>query len=197
MSGTDLASQLTVERLLEIWRSIPHPKFGFGYPPETSVLHIKHKGFGYQLSAEGRTQQYAMRTWNNRPYIRIHKVYRIVEYIFGKQGEMIQGGESFKNAFLIMEYMHEKALREIMTEYPRAFWQGREEFYGRVATGVSLLLDIRPPNEQTPGPVGGGLVRNPVFGDDCRAKCLYRSVKEIENHFNAVRLLLNSRRGHV
>ena len=214
MSNMDLANQLTAKCLWDIWRPMPHPKVGFGYPLESPVLFIKHSKLYSDIPAEARTQQYAREKLlqmeqNKTPFIRIPQVYRIIKYRLKWPGEedtprvrhikggvlpdyleVIEGGEGPLPTFLIMEYVYGKTLQQMRREKSQALSEKTDEFYRPIATGISLLLNIPPPNDQVPGPVGGGLIRNPLFGEDTMAMHQYRSVKEIEKHFNAVSLQL-------
>ena len=214
MSKMDLANQLTAKCLWDIWRPMPHPKVGFGYPLESPVLFIKAKDSHTELPAEAQTQQYAREKLlqmeqNKTPFIKIPQVYRIIKYRLKWPGEedtqrirlikdvvlpdyleVIEGGEGPRRSFLVMEYVYGKTLQQIMREDFQTYSEKEDEFFRPIATGISLLLNIPPPNNQVPGPVGGGLIRNPLFGEETIAPHQYRSVKEIEKHFNAVSLQL-------
>ncbi|KUI70890.1 hypothetical protein VM1G_06411 [Cytospora mali] len=57
-------------------------------------------------------------------------------------------------------------------------------FYRYIAEGI-CLLSVKAPPEAKPGPVGGGIIRHPLFSD-FQATISYRNVEMIEKHLNKV-----------
>ncbi|KUI62423.1 hypothetical protein VP1G_09546 [Cytospora mali] len=57
-------------------------------------------------------------------------------------------------------------------------------FYRYIAEGIRLL-SVKAPPEAKPGPVGGGIIRHPLFSD-FQATISYRDVEMLEKHLNKV-----------
>lgn len=97
--------------------------------------------------------------------------------------EIYRTFQSDDRLFIIMEYIPGRMLTELQE---RPDWELRQGVVTqRIARAIRLLLSIHPPPEQTPGPVGGGRIRHPLFkhGTSYRA---YSSVDELEKHLNIV-----------
>lgn len=83
-----------------------------------------------------------------------------------------------------MEYVEGTTLRELMANWG-SFQRNSEYYYSRVELALRLLLSFPVPQDATPGPRGGGLIRHPLF-KDYLAPIQYGSVDELEGHLNTV-----------
>lgn len=102
--------------------------------------------------------------------IRIPEVYRT-----------LQKGDWF---YIVMEYIPGKTLQQLADQ--EDWGESRQKALTiSIARAVRLLMSIPVPAGQTPGPVGGGQIRYPLFKDDT-SFCNYSSVDELEKHLNDV-----------
>lgn len=90
--------------------------------------------------------------------------------------------------FLVMEFISGRTLNELLNVRAGdgAGSQADEStLYRYIAEGIRLLSVKAPPGAK-PGPVGGGIIRHPLF-KGFEAAVPYRDVEMMEAHFNKVR----------
>lgn len=95
--------------------------------------------------------------------------------------------------FLVMEFVPGRLLRRILSDrvdtQRRAGVRHQDDssLYRYIAEGIRLLR-VKAPSGASPGPVGGGIIRHPLF-QDSQATISYRDVKMLETHLNKVSML--------
>lgn len=162
-----------------------HAVTGFLFPPREPIAYVKFV-FPSERMAEVKNQEYAFESLRAMPPHQtkgtlIPEIYRT-----------FQSGDRL---FIVMEYIHGRTLAELQE---RPDWESRQGVVvDSVATAIRLLLLIRPPPGQQPGPVGGGRIRHPLFKHSTSYRS-YSSVDELEKHLNKVckhKTHSNNRRG--
>ena len=83
-----------------------------------------------------------------------------------------------------MEYVRGKTIRELLDK--ESVDTRLQECYTQVAQAIKLFLSIPIPTA-IPGPVGGGIIRHPLFKDTI-ASVEYSSVGHLQAHLTAVTL---------
>lgn len=147
---------------------------GFPFPPQQPAAWVKF-GWPSILKPEVRNHEYAFTALREMPAdqtrgVHIPEIYRTFE--------------SGTNFFIVMEYIPGKTLRQLLKEPGgKSAW---ESLTNKIANGIRLLMSIPAPPGQTPGPVGGGLIRHSLFKHET-SYCEYSSVDELEDHLNKVR----------
>lgn len=171
------------EEIEHAWKHTPHctptgsAVTGFPYPADAPSAYIKFKlGVPVELTlAEARNQMFAYDALQQLPpeerqAVHVPEVYRTMRI-----GRLL---------FIIMEYVPGRTLAQIIED--RENWETiREEVINNIAQGMRLLLSLPVPCDAKPGPVGGGIIRHPIF-KDCEAATEYDSVDMLERHFNKV-----------
>lgn len=178
-SKRQLALSWSEEDIISVFKQTPEFKpngcavTGFVFPPKQPVAHVKF-GLIPDLMAELRNHEYAFKALRDMPPnqtrgILIPEIYRTFE-----------NGKRF---FIVMEYVPGKTLAQLVEELGWASQQTTRS--NSIARAIRLLMSIKPPPGQKPGPVGGGRIRHPLFKDDT-SYCEYSSVDELEAHLNKV-----------
>ncbi|KAG6354589.1 hypothetical protein INS49_004607 [Diaporthe citri] len=172
------------EEIENTWKHTPKFKpngfsvTGFPYPPDAPLAYIK---FGDPVEwklAEVRNQIFVHDALQQLPPeekqgIHVPEVYRTMRI-----GYLL---------FIIMEFVPGRTLAQITEDWEN--WvMAREEVTNKIAQGMRLLLSLPVPCDAKPGPVGGGIIRHPMF-KDCEAATEYDSVDMLERHLNKVAAL--------
>lgn len=147
---------------------------GFPYPADAPLAYIK---FGDPIEwklAEVRNQMFAYDALQQLPPeerqgIHVPEVYRTMRI-----GNLL---------FIIMEYVPGSTLAQITGSEDWEVLQ--EEVINKIARGMRLLLSLPVPYDAKPGPVGGGIIRHPIFKDS-EAATEYNSIDMLERHLNKV-----------
>lgn len=169
------------EEIEYTWRHMPKFKpngfsvTGFPYPVDAPLAYIK---FGDPIEwklAEVRNQMFVYDALQQLPPdqrqgIYVPEVYRTmrIRHLF----------------FIIMEYVPGRTLAQI-TEDSENWEMVRDQVTDRIAQGMRLLLSLPVPYDAKPGPVGGGIIRHPIFKDS-EAATEYESIDMLERHLNKV-----------
>jgi len=145
------------------------------YPSqEAPIAFIKYGGKDYSMMAEALNQQFASNTLESMPQqetenILIPKIYRVFE--------------QDKVVYIIMEYIAGETFKELLDkELPHDQLQ---EYYNLIARAIALFLSFKVPHDTIPGPVGGGIIKHPLFKYTV-ASIEYASVDELQEHVNKV-----------
>ena len=143
------------------------------YPLSAPQLFIK---YGYDddgISEEARNQRFAYEALRGMPKqdtagIRIPTIYHVFS--------------SNKKEYIVMEYVQGKTIRQLLDK--ESVDTRLQECYTQVAQAIKLFLSI-PILTAIPGPVGGGIIRHPLFKDTI-ASVEYSSVAHLQAHLNTV-----------
>ncbi|KAH8748676.1 hypothetical protein F5883DRAFT_238911 [Diaporthe sp. PMI_573] len=177
-SKRQLALSWRDEDIISAWTQTPQLKpdgsavTGFGFPPQQPIAHVK-VGLPHILQPELRNHEYVFKALRDMPPdqtrgICIPEVYRT-----------LQSGDWF---YIIMEYIPGKTLQQLADQ--KDWGEPRQNaLTNSIAMAIRLLISIPVPVGQTPGPVGGGQIRHPLFKDDT-SFCNYSSVDKLEKHLN-------------
>lgn len=143
------------------------------YPSrEAPIAFIKCGYVDDGMLAEARNQQFAYTTLQQQPQegIRIPRVYRVIS-----RGQKV---------YIVMEYIRGKTIKEQLEEVPRS--PRVRECYDQVARAIKFFLSIHIDTDITaPGPVGGGVIRHPLFRWAVAPR-EYSSVADLQEHVEAV-----------
>ncbi len=94
--------------------------------------------------------------------------------------------------YIVMEYIQGQTIYELLKDFPEDLL---EDKLNKIFPAIISLLSIRTPQDIAPGPVGGGIIKHPIFKDNT-ASIEYKSVNELQQHIYKVRswdlLLQNS-----
>ncbi|KAG8158631.1 hypothetical protein KVR01_011753 [Diaporthe batatas] len=182
LSKRQLALSLSKEDLISTFEQTPQFKpdgcavTGFVFPPSHPIAYVKF-GLASELRAELRNQEYVFEALKAMPPnqtqgILVPEIYSTFEY-----------GERF---FIVMEYIPGRTLAQLVRQ---PGWESQEtSLSNSIARAIRLLMSIKPPSGQKPGPVGGGYIRHPLFKDHM-SYLEYSSVDELEAHLNKVSTL--------
>ncbi|KAK2596516.1 hypothetical protein N8I77_013403 [Diaporthe amygdali] len=150
---------------------------GFRYPKRNSVAYVK---FGplKQIATEVQNHEYAFGALKKMPPnqtrgIRIPEIYHTFNV----------GEELNQKMFIIMEYIDGKTLAELVEEH--GYETTKKTHEGSIARAIRLLMSIKAPKDQGPGPVGGGRIRHPLFKNET-SYLAYSSVDALEKYLNQV-----------
>lgn len=169
------------EEIESTWKHTPMLKpngfsvTGFPYPADAPSAYVK---FGFPVEwtlAEVRNQTFVYDALQKLPPearqgIHVPEVYRIMEI-----GHRL---------FIIMEYVPGRTLSKITED--EQYWETcREEVINKICQGMKLLISLPVPEDAKPGPVGGGIIRHPIF-KDFEAAIEYDSIEMLERHLNKV-----------
>jgi hypothetical protein len=155
---------------------------GLMYPPQAPIFWIKYGLQSEGRDAEARTQDFAFRALEQIPQsdregIRIPEIYRIFTDEHPSGNSMV---------YIVMEYVPGKTLLQILRDTPGS--KSVEYLYDRIAKAIKLFLSFKVPDDATPGPYKGGIIRHPLF-KDYEAAIEYSSVAQLQHHINKVRAI--------
>lgn len=178
-SKQEIALSWSEEDIISVFNQTPRVKAngwgvtGFLYPPQQPVAYVKF-GWPSERRAELRNHEYAFKALMGMPTdqtrgILIPEIYRDFE--------------SDNYLFIVMEYIPGRTLKQLGDD--QDFDTQQKTITNKIARAIRLLMSIRPPPGQKPGPVGGGRIRHPLFKDST-SYCEYSSVDELETHLNTV-----------
>lgn len=180
LSKRQLALSWSKDDLISTFKQTPEFKpngcdvTGFVFPPTKYPIAYVKFGLASERRAELRNQEYAFKALREMPPnqtqgILIPEIYRAFEY-----------GEEF---FIVMEYIPGRTLAQLVQQ---PGWESQQtSLSNSIARAIGLLMSIKPPPGQKPGPVGGGHIRHPLFKDDT-SYLEYSSIDELEAHLNKV-----------
>jgi serine/threonine protein kinase len=147
----------------------------FAYPSrETAVALIKYDDMTFGIKEEARNQEFAYQALQNLPEeerrgIQIPKIYRLIE----------RGSA----AYIVMEYVRGKTLAELKASDTEG--NCMREAYDQIERAIKCFLSFKVPDHAAPGPVGGGIIRHPIF-KDTSASIEYASVDKLQGHLTKV-----------
>lgn len=169
------------EEIESTWRRTPifnsdtSTVSGFPYPADAPTAYIK---FGHPI--EWRLAEFRNHTF----------VYDALQRLPREERQGIYVPEVYRTMrikhllFIIMEYIPGKTLAEITADSEN--WKTRREgVIDKISQGIKLLLSLPVPCDAKPGPVGGGIIRHPIFKDS-EAAIVYDSIEMLERHLNKV-----------
>lgn len=145
------------------------------YPFTAPRIFIKYGYDDEGILEEARNQTFAYEALQGMPKqdttgIRIPIIYRV----FSRN----------KRVYIVMEYVQGKTIRELLDK--ESADTCLQECYNQVAKAIKLFLSI-PISTAIPGPVGGGIIRHPLFKNTI-ASVEYSSVAHLQAHLNTVTL---------
>ncbi|KAH7153356.1 hypothetical protein EDB81DRAFT_882294 [Dactylonectria macrodidyma] len=156
---------------------------GFACPTDNPILYIKYGHNEDSLTdSEARTHQFAYDSLQkvppqDRQGIRIPEIYRV-----------IQTADDY--TYIIMEYIRGKTLAKVMEDREH-FKDAHLYYYENTERAMKLFLAFPVPENATPGPYGGGIIRHPLF-KDYQAPIEYDSVGMLEKHLNKVSTVVSN-----
>lgn len=169
------------EEIENTWKHTPQFKpngssvTGFPYPTDAPLAYIKFGDHVEWKFAEVRNQMFVYDSLQQLPPekrqgIHVPEVYRTMRI-----GNLL---------FIIMEYVPGRTLAQI-TEDGENWEMLREEVINKICQGMRMLLSLPVPCDAKPGPVGGGIIRHPIFKYS-EAATEYDSIDMLERHLNKV-----------
>lgn len=147
----------------------------FFYPPESPIACIKYKYLGHGVTEEARNQRFAFQALQQVPEeerkgIQIPEIYRVIE--------------TKSAVHIVMEYVPGKTLHELIEREGRVS-KALDEPFNQIERALKLFLSFKVPDQVAPGPVGGGIIRHPIF-KYFEASIEYSSVSELQDHIYKV-----------
>ena len=144
------------------------------YPLAAPEIFIKYGYDDEGMLEEARNQTFAYKALREMPKqdtigIRIPNIYRV----FSKK----------QSVYIVMEYVQGETVKELLEKESVDTLQ---ECYDQIAKAIRLFLSI-PIHTTIPGPVGGGMIRHPLFKDTI-ASINYSSIADLQAHLKAVTL---------
>ena len=145
------------------------------YPSrEAPTAFIKHGGKDYSVMSEVANQKFAYNTLKSMPRqkttnILIPQIYHVFE--------------QDKVVYIVMEYVAGETLKELLDR--KLSHDQLDECYNKIAQAIKLFLSFKVPDNTAPGPVGGGIIKHPLFKYTV-ASTKYASVDELQIHVNNV-----------
>jgi serine/threonine protein kinase len=149
----------------------------YAYPSRNAAIaFIKCGSRKSGMVAEMLNQNFAFDALEDMPEqkragIHVPKIYRVIEVA--------------ATVYIVMEYVNGKALKELLEE--GASDDQLQQYYNQIAKAIKLFISIKVPDGVTPGPVGGGIIKHPLFKDTI-ASIEYTSVDDLQQHVNKVGL---------
>jgi hypothetical protein len=154
------------------------------YPSrEDPLAFIKFGAESTGIMAEMRNQAFVLEkieqmSESDTKGIRVPKIYRV----FNRD----------RMVFIVMEYIHGYTLKEVWDKalldqdqsLDRDQSQDQERF-DQITRAIKLFLSIEIPIGVDIGPIGGGIIKHPLFKDSI-ASIPYSSVDELQLHINKV-----------
>ncbi|KAL5331280.1 hypothetical protein ACEPPN_000810 [Leptodophora sp. 'Broadleaf-Isolate-01'] len=101
-----------------------------------------------------------------RAGIRVPKIYRVLE--------------KASTRYIIMEYVQGQTLDELLDQDIL-----HDLHFNQISKAIKLFLSFEVPVNATPGPIGGGIIRHPLF-KDAIASIEYASVNALQGHVQAL-----------
>jgi hypothetical protein len=154
---------------------------GFAYPSkEAPIAFIKCDDEGFGIMEEIRNQAFVFEILEQMPQeeragIRVPEIYRVVKRDY--------------KVHIVMEYVHGETVKDLLEKGTPD--DQLEECFNQVAKAIKLFLSIKVRDGTPLGPVGGGLIRHPLFRDSV-ASMEYASVDELQKHVFNVRFYYNA-----
>ncbi|KAF4447224.1 Protein kinase-like domain protein [Fusarium austroafricanum] len=187
LSPRQLAESFAVDDLIEIIHAQPkrnsrgHSITGFGYPLDNPVIYIKY-GDHYERAtdAEARTHKWAYETLQKMPQserqgIHIPEVYRVIDLTSW--------------TIIIMEFISGKTLKALL-ESQTTSDEYLDQCFGQIERALRLFISFPVPQDASPGPYGGGLIKSPLF-KYYQATIEYPTVELLEMHLNKIATWFN------
>ncbi|KAJ3542259.1 hypothetical protein NM208_g4192 [Fusarium decemcellulare] len=189
MSPRELADSLSVDKLLELVDASPdhftkngwtYACHGFAYPENSPALFIKHGVHSFKpTDEEARNQRWAREALQKMPPseregIHIPEIYRLVTVE--------------TSTIIIMEFVPGKTL-EYFLENPE-HTDHLDRCFGKIERALKLFLSFPVPEDVSPGPCGGGVIRSPLF-KDYESTIEYPTVELLEMHLNKIATWFN------
>ncbi|KAH6718703.1 hypothetical protein BKA61DRAFT_261570 [Leptodontidium sp. MPI-SDFR-AT-0119] len=144
------------------------------YPsPESPVAFIKYGPEELGMREEWRNQEFAFEALEKlhpqeRKGVHIPKIYRVIQ----REGMI----------YIVMEYVVGATLAELA----KSSLEGeQQERYEQIAKAIRLFLAFEVTDQASPGPVGGGIIKHPLF-EDAVASLRYNSAKDLQEHLTTV-----------
>lgn len=139
------------------------------------IAFIKYGPAKLSMKEEMRNQTFAFEELEKlqpqeRNGIRIPQIYHVIE-----RDEMI---------YIVMEYVLGTTLADLRAKDGLASEQ--QKWYDQIAKAIALFLAFDIPDKSTLGPVGGGIIKHPLFKDTV-ASLKYESVNHLQEHLTRVR----------
>jgi len=175
---TQLPTDDEIIAFCEGQRALGEYSHTLAYPSRNAAIAlIKYGGRPFGMMAEMLNQDFAFNALEGMPQqrragIHVPKIYRVIE-------------EGADGVYIVMEYVNGKTLKELLEE--GVSHDQLQEYYNQIAKAIELFLSIKVPDGVTPGPVGGGIIKHPLFKDTI-ASIEYNSVDELQQHVNNVGL---------
>lgn len=175
----------------DIWnasQALEDPPFGvangFTYPPASNQpsFFVKYTDSENKslLEPERRNQEFAFNTLRS-----LQQTAPPQRKLLVLAPEIFRAFEHRDYYYLVMEFVPGKTMEDLFAEETPETSQGdRATLYQHVADAIQLLSVKAPPGAR-PGPVGGGILRHPIFSDS-QAEVPYRDVEMLEKHLNNV-----------
>lgn len=147
------------------------------YPSrERPIAFIKYGLKKYGIEEEMRNQTFAFEALeklqpHERDGIQIPEIYRVIQ-----RDGMI---------YIVMEHVIGTTLADLRA---KDNLDGEQpELYEQIAKAITLFLAFDIPDQPSPGPAGGGIIKHPLFKNTV-ASLKYESVNHLQEHLTRVRL---------
>ncbi|KAH7033064.1 uncharacterized protein B0I36DRAFT_240911 [Microdochium trichocladiopsis] len=82
--------------------------------------------------------------------------------------------------FIIMEYMPGRTAKAYIEQQP----QMEHTVYQLIARAIMMLNQVPVPSDKAPSSISGGRIRHTIFGDNVQAPRTYKTVQQLQDHFN-------------
>ena len=177
-----LALDMSAEEIISIVRQQPPcdseewAVSGCLYPENAPLLYIKYGDNEERCrDAEARSHQFAYKELQKVPQyqrqgIYVPELYRVINLP--------------KETVMLMEYVEGHTLKTIYRDWD-AFEKDSEKYYTKIERAIRLFLTFPVPDDAPPGPVGGGIIKHPLF-QGYLAPIVYESVELLQRHINKV-----------
>jgi len=166
---------------------------GFQFPPDSSLLWVKYSLDGDNMRAQARTQAFAFHQLAREGIgrdkrVRVPEIYQVFE------SEIAEAGHPHRYVFIVMEYIPGISVRDALYEHG----EHHSRLY-KVADALAALVDLPPPPDARPGPVGGGLIRNFTFAKEYEehesdAPREFLDLKDLEDYVNKANVVVRATR---
>jgi serine/threonine protein kinase len=148
-----------------VYPSRDHPIAFVKYGPEKLGMReeMRNQTFAFEELEKLQPQE--------RHGIRIPQIYQVIE-----KDEMI---------YIVMEYVTGTTLTDLRADGSLASEQ--QKWYDQIEKAIVLFLAFKIPDQSPLGPVGGGIIKHPLFKRTV-ASLKYDSVNHLQEHLTRVRL---------